>query len=88
MVTTTEYLPVIEKVVTDSGRKLVVFDDALRALAMKAGDKQANNPKVAAGNNDVATIDAEQAGVKGDFYNNSNAMLVYTSGTTSKPKGK
>lgn len=83
-VTTQEYLPIIEPLIAKSNRHLIVFDNALRVLAMKTDGKQANNK---------GTFDEPEvgnfldAGVPGDFYNKSDAMFVYTSGTTSKPKG-
>ena len=83
-ITTQEHLPMIEPLIDNSKRHLIVFDSALRVLAMKAAHKQANNkfdiPRDFGG--------SMEAGVPGDFYNKSDAMFVYTSGTTSKPKGK
>ena len=83
VVTTVEYLPLIEKVLANSKRRLIVFDDTLRVLAMKVDGKIANNKIF-----EHEFGNSLEAGVKGDFYNNSNAMFIYTSGTTSKPKGE
>ncbi|XP_015599130.1 acyl-CoA synthetase family member 3, mitochondrial [Cephus cinctus] len=82
IVTTTEHLPLLEPIVAKTNRRLIVLDDALRILAMKAG-KTANNKSTT--EYDVEnTLDA---GIKGDFYNKSDALFIYTSGTTGKPKG-
>jgi long-subunit acyl-CoA synthetase (AMP-forming) len=82
-VTTQEHLPTIEPLLANSKRQLIVFDNALRVIAMKVDEKIANNK------NDVQHDFGNNldAGVPGDFYNKSDAMFVYTSGTTSKPKG-
>lgn len=82
IITNMEYLPLIESVAEKSKRRLIVFDDVLRVLAMKVDGKIANNKS------DHEFENSLEAGVKGNFYNNSNAMFIYTSGTTSKPKGK
>ena len=82
-VTTQEHLPIIEPLLAKSKRHLIVFDNALRILAMKADYKLANNK----GNISRDFGNSLDAGVPGDFYNYSDAMFVYTSGTTSKPKG-
>lgn len=81
IITNMEYLPLIESVAEKSKRRLIVFDDVLRVLAMKVDGKIANNKS------DHEFENSLEAGVKGNFYNNSNAMFIYTSGTTSKPKG-
>lgn len=81
-VTTQEHLPVIEPLIAKSKRHLIVFDNALRVLAMKPDGKLANNK----GNIQYDSGTSLDAGVWGDFYNKSDAMFVYTSGTTSKPK--
>ncbi|XP_014206849.1 acyl-CoA synthetase family member 3, mitochondrial isoform X2 [Copidosoma floridanum] len=83
IVTNQEYLPVIEPIIAKSKRHLIVFDNALRVLAMKPDGKQANNKVLI--ERDLGN--AFDAGVSGDFYNKSDAMFVYTSGTTNKPKG-
>ncbi|XP_058792671.1 malonate--CoA ligase ACSF3, mitochondrial [Phymastichus coffea] len=82
-VTTQDYLPIIEPLMVKRNKHLIVFDNALRVLAMKADGKQANNKGVF----EYEFGNFLDAGVPGDFYNKSNAMFVYTSGTTSKPKG-
>lgn len=85
-VTTPEHLPIIEPLMARGNRKLLVFDNALRVLAMKTDNKLANNRGLSGVERDLGS--ALDAGVPGDFYNKSDAMFVYTSGTTSKPKGK
>lgn len=82
IITTSELLPMIEPIVNKTKRKILVFDNALRVLAMKGDTKLAANK-------DFGSKDEElqDAGVPGDFYNRSDAMFIYTSGTTSKPKG-
>ncbi|XP_051166103.1 malonate--CoA ligase ACSF3, mitochondrial isoform X2 [Leptopilina boulardi] len=80
IITTMEYLPLLESVAERSKRRLIVFDDVLRVSAMKVDGKIENKAEHEFEN----SLDA---GVKGNFYNNSNAMFIYTSGTTSKPKG-
>lgn len=82
-VTTQEHLPIIEPLIAKSNRRLIVFDNALRVLASKPENKLANNK----GNFERDFGNILDAGVPGDFYNKSDAMFVYTSGTTSKPKG-
>ncbi|XP_003423995.1 malonate--CoA ligase ACSF3, mitochondrial isoform X2 [Nasonia vitripennis] len=82
-VTTQEHLPIIEPLIAKSNRRLIVFDNALRVLASKPDGKLANNK----GNIERDFGNFLDAGVPGDFYNKSDAMFVYTSGTTSKPKG-
>ncbi|KAJ8687479.1 hypothetical protein QAD02_023273 [Eretmocerus hayati] len=82
-VTTQEHLPVVEPILAKSKRRLIIFDNALRVLAMKADSKTANNKGEIQRDFGISF----DAGVPGDFYNKSDAMFVYTSGTTSKPKG-
>ncbi|XP_033211790.1 malonate--CoA ligase ACSF3, mitochondrial isoform X1 [Belonocnema kinseyi] len=82
VVTTLEHLPLMESLLANSKKRLVVFEDTLRLLAMKADGKMANNRLF-----EHEFENSPEAGVKGDFYNNSDAMFIYTSGTTSKPKG-
>lgn len=73
----------MESLVADSKRRLVVFDDALRVLAMKFDGKL--DPKK--NNAEGEVLDLADVGVKDDFYNHSTALFAYTSGTTNKPKG-
>lgn len=82
VVTTLEHLPLMESVLANSKKRLVVFEDTLRLLAMKVDGKVANNKIF-----EHEFENSLEAGVKGDFYNKSDAMFIYTSGTTSKPKG-
>ncbi|XP_014225277.1 acyl-CoA synthetase family member 3, mitochondrial [Trichogramma pretiosum] len=82
-ITTQDHLPIVEPLLANSNRHLIVFDNALRVLAMKPHSKEANN-KLDVPHDQGNLMDA---GVPGDFYNKSDAMFVYTSGTTSKPKG-
>lgn len=81
VITTTEHLPLVEPVIANSKCRLVVLDDALRILAMKPDGKTANNKTIHEYDDENATP------LKDEFYNNSDAMFVYTSGTTGPPKG-
>lgn len=83
IVTTKEYLPIIEPILKNTDIRLIVFDDTLRILAQKPDNKTANNKlKIELNNNEI--IDTP---FKDDYYNDKIAMLIYTSGTTGKPKG-
>lgn len=85
LVTTPQFLPLVEPIANSKNRKLIVLDDTLRMLAMKFDGKQSNNK----GNNlDYEIGDLPEAGLDNHFYNNSDALFIYTSGTTGKPKGK
>ncbi|XP_012286073.1 acyl-CoA synthetase family member 3, mitochondrial isoform X2 [Orussus abietinus] len=83
IVTTSELVPLLEPLANNTKKHLVVFDDTLRILAMKPSDKMANNKQISQSDSE----DSLEAGMKDDFYNLSDAMFVYTSGTTGKPKG-
>ncbi|XP_015524263.1 malonate--CoA ligase ACSF3, mitochondrial [Neodiprion lecontei] len=83
LVTTPQFLPLVEPIAKSSNRQLIVLDDTLRMLALKFDGKKANNR----GHFEYEIGDLPEAGMDGDFYNNSNALFVYTSGTTGKPKG-
>ncbi|XP_011499715.1 PREDICTED: acyl-CoA synthetase family member 3, mitochondrial [Ceratosolen solmsi marchali] len=82
-ITTQEHLPVVEPLLAKTKRHLIVFDNVLRSIAMKVDEKVANNKDDS--QHDFGNL--IDAGVTGDFYNKSDALIIYTSGTTSKPKG-
>lgn len=83
IVTVPEHLPLVEPLVANTNRRLLVLDEALRMLAMKPDGRTANNR---------GPIDQQEIGnfaetpLKDEFYRNSDAMFIYTSGTTGKPK--
>lgn len=85
LLTTSELAPQLAGIAQSSGRQLIVLDDALRTLAMKSDIKidpsQVDNIEPEKPCTDVC------AGLEDDFYADSNAMIIYTSGTTSNPKG-
>ncbi|KAE8752620.1 hypothetical protein FOCC_FOCC000742 [Frankliniella occidentalis] len=85
LLTTNELAPQLAGIAQSSGRQLVVLDDALRTLAMKPEIKvdpsQVDLVQPAEPSSDV------NAGLVDEFYADSNAMIIYTSGTTSNPKG-
>ncbi|XP_015122402.1 acyl-CoA synthetase family member 3, mitochondrial [Diachasma alloeum] len=85
IITTSEHVPVLEPLVKGTDCRLMVFDDALRVLAMKPAEKSANNKSYEKYEYNFG--DSEETSLKDEFYNESNAMFVYTSGTTGVPKG-
>ena len=85
IVTTAEHVPMLEPLVANTNRLLLVFDEALRVLAMKPDGKTANNRTIdpvdfASYANSIETP------LKDEFYAKNDAMFIYTSGTTGKPK--
>jgi malonyl-CoA/methylmalonyl-CoA synthetase len=90
IVTTKEFADVGQELSQKTGRPLLVMDDAFQKLAMKQPevlpplhlcDQVFEHPQGG----------AEQELVTGqpdEFYAESDAMMVYTSGTTGKPKGR
>ncbi|XP_034947583.1 malonate--CoA ligase ACSF3, mitochondrial [Chelonus insularis] len=85
VITTTENSPILEPICSKSKIRLIVLDDALRILAMKPDGKTANNKNLKNDYDDLE--DFGELLLKDEFYNNSDAMFVYTSGTTGPPKG-
>ncbi|KRT78177.1 AMP-binding protein, partial [Oryctes borbonicus] len=72
IVASTEYTDLIHRVSKNCKTKLLILDDKLRQNASQM--------------NPVKMSDME-GGLSPDFYNKSNAMILYTSGTTGQPKG-
>jgi malonyl-CoA/methylmalonyl-CoA synthetase len=86
VVTTTEYADSLQNLAVKSGARLLVFDEALRVLAMKAAPKSTLLPAMP----EPSPWEEDQpleGGLDPQFYNNSDAMIIYTSGTTGPPKG-
>ncbi|KAJ4428727.1 hypothetical protein ANN_25720 [Periplaneta americana] len=86
VVTTAEYADGLHQVAQKTGAKLVVLEDALRVLAMKAAPKSTLLPSQP----EPSPWDEDQpleAGQDPQFYSDSDAMIIYTSGTTGLPKG-
>jgi malonyl-CoA/methylmalonyl-CoA synthetase len=86
VVTTTEYADSLQHLAVKSGARLLVFDEALRVLAMKAVPKSTLLPAVP----EPSPWEEDQpleGGLDPQFYNDSDAMIIYTSGTTGPPKG-
>lgn len=86
VVTTAEYADCLHQVAQKTGAKLVVLEDALRVLAMKAAPKSTLLPSQP----EPSPWDEDQpleAGQDPQFYSDSDAMIIYTSGTTGLPKG-
>lgn len=72
LVCTPEYKEVMYRVARNCNKELLVLDDKMRHNATTM--------------NPTKKVDTE-AGLSKDFYNRSNAMILYTSGTTGNPKG-
>lgn len=72
LVTTPEYADVMHRVSKNLNKPLFILDDRIRQNCMQ---KQSTRK-----------TDME-AGLSFDFYNKSNALILYTSGTTGNPKG-
>jgi acyl-coenzyme A synthetase/AMP-(fatty) acid ligase len=86
VVTTTEYADSLQDVAVKAGAQLLVLDEALRVLAMKAAPKSillAAQPEPSPWDEDQPL----EAGLDPQFYNDNDAMIIYTSGTTGLPKG-
>ncbi|CAG5081803.1 Similar to Acsf3: Malonate--CoA ligase ACSF3 [Cotesia congregata] len=82
VITTTEFAPLLEPIASKCNCRLIVLDNALRLLAMKPLPRLANNRDT-----DVEYFDeSSETPLKDEFYNDSDAMFVYTSGTTGTPK--
>ncbi|KAH0535519.1 malonate--CoA ligase ACSF3, mitochondrial [Cotesia glomerata] len=82
VITTTEFAPLLEPIASKCNCRLIVLDNALRLLAMKPLPRLANNRDT-----DVEYFDEPtETPLKDEFYNDSDAMFVYTSGTTGTPK--
>lgn len=89
VITTPEHLPVIEPYLKDSNRHVIIFDETLRKLARKGGEKTFTNVT------EESLVDAQTehenstlSGLNVEFYEKSDAVFLYTSGTTGKPKGE
>ncbi|XP_057334318.1 malonate--CoA ligase ACSF3, mitochondrial [Microplitis mediator] len=81
VITTTEFSPILEPIAAKCNCRLIVLDDALRILAMKPHGRAANNK------DEYEYFDEpRETPLKDEFYNDSDAMFVYTSGTTATPK--
>ncbi|XP_043286482.1 malonate--CoA ligase ACSF3, mitochondrial isoform X2 [Venturia canescens] len=83
IVTTSENAPLLEPLIANTNRRLVIFDEALRVLAMKPDGKTANNRTTV---DSTDTSDSIETALKDDFYASNDALFIYTSGTTGKPK--
>ncbi|XP_065338199.1 malonate--CoA ligase ACSF3, mitochondrial [Cloeon dipterum] len=89
LVTTKEFADVGEELSKLTGRPHFVMDDSLRKLAMKQKDffpplhlcEDMEEHQLGGGEQDLVT------GQPDEYYAESDAMMVYTSGTTGKPKG-
>jgi acyl-CoA synthetase (AMP-forming)/AMP-acid ligase II len=86
VVTTTEYADSLQDLAVKAGAQLLVLDEALRVLAMKAAPKSTLLPAKP----EPSPWDEDQpleGGLDPQFYNDNDAMIIYTSGTTGPPKG-
>lgn len=83
VITTTEHSPILEPIAAKLKCRLIVLDNALRILAMKPDGKTANNKNIT----EYDIDESNDTPLKDEFYNDSDAMFVYTSGTTGTPKG-
>ncbi|KAK0077299.1 hypothetical protein PV325_001308 [Microctonus aethiopoides] len=83
VITTTEHSPILEPIAAKLKCRLIVLDNALRILAMKPDGKTANNKNIT----EYDVDESNDTPLKDEFYNDSDAMFVYTSGTTGTPKG-
>ncbi|XP_067006319.2 malonate--CoA ligase ACSF3, mitochondrial [Anabrus simplex] len=90
IVTTPEHAPVLSDIASKLGRKLLIFDEALRVLAMKQAVRAS---KIITGvESDLTLCNGESSedldgGLAPEFYDKSDAIIIYTSGTTGEPKG-
>nr|CAD7458240.1 unnamed protein product [Timema tahoe] len=82
VVATQEYADQVSQIASRCGSKLLVLDDSLRMLAMKPEPR-----KLVQLDEDPTVHEVLEAGLEPEFYNDSGAMIVYTSGTTGSPKG-
>ncbi|XP_069676099.1 malonate--CoA ligase ACSF3, mitochondrial-like [Periplaneta americana] len=73
LVTTADFVDVVEPLATKTNAKLLVLDEALRRQAM------APTPGT--------QISLFESGLSPEFYRDSDALIIYTSGTTGAPKG-
>lgn len=72
IITTPEYQDLVFRVSKNTNTTMHILDDKLKQSAQqKTSEKQSDM----------------EGGLSYDFYNKSNAMILYTSGTTGKPKG-
>ncbi|KDR20268.1 acyl-CoA synthetase family member 3, mitochondrial isoform X2 [Zootermopsis nevadensis] len=86
VVTTTEYADSLQNLAVKSRARLLVFDEALRVLAMKSAPKSTLLPAIPV----PSPWEEDQpleGGLDPQFYNDSDALIIYTSGTTGPPKG-
>jgi len=85
--------PELEHVITDSGASIVVGSgrqaDALEEIAARHGARFIRTPDLLAGNGDSPGFlaDTAETGTVPLFPADRRAMILYTSGTTGKPKG-
>lgn len=73
LVTTSKYAELMQKVSKNTHSSLYILNDKLK---INCAQKHAENQSDLEG------------GQPSDFYDKSNAMILYTSGTTGSPKGK
>lgn len=73
LVTTPKFTERMQHVAKRTNKKLLVLDDKLRQTATRKIPK---------------CLGDLEGGLPKKFYDNSNALILYTSGTTGKPKGK
>lgn len=89
LITTSEYAPVMSQIANKTNRKLLVLDDALRVLAMKQTIKASNIIPGLLSDFELAADDTDflEGGLEPQFYDKSDATIIYTAGTTGTPKG-
>lgn len=73
IITTPEYCELMQRVSRNTQARLHVLDDKMKLNCVQ------KKP---------STQSDLEAGLPLDFYDTSNAMVLYTSGTTGSPKGK
>lgn len=72
LITTSKHKELIHNIGKKTNASVYILDDELCKTSMqKVAEKQ----------------DDMEGGLSYDFYNKNNAMILYTSGTTGKPKG-
>ncbi|CAH0390065.1 unnamed protein product [Bemisia tabaci] len=93
LVTTKEFLNVLEDLAKKTGRKLLLFDESLSDAAMvkqekklsSSAEKTEQDSKSDAQDTNVKPL--VDGGLEPELYSCLDALIIYTSGSTGSPKG-